>query len=189
MLDSVGTFVRNCSEDKNTLDMAPRKYCGIWNGDTLSPRYISFYSLTRALPFRMIVKENITKYRGGGGGRGIRAMRFFERNKNRPCFINDRTREHSQGARAKMYKPKSIRFLLWTDETVVILQLENVASNAIKRIYIYSKNYYSVLEIRFFGNANLICELAIESIVYNLNVVKLSLWTKTSLVCVCTRVN
>lgn len=88
-----------------------------------------------------------------------------------------------------MYKPKSIRFLLWTDETVVILQLENVASNAIKRIYIYSKNYYSVLEIRLFGNANLICELAIESIVYNLNVVKLSLWTKTSLVCVCTRVN
>ena len=60
---------------------------------------------------------------------------------------------------------------------------------AIKRIYIYSKNYYSVLEIRLFGNANLICELAIESIVYNLNVVKLSLWTKTSLVCVCTRVN
>lgn len=52
-------------------------------------------------------------------------------------------------------------------------------------MYIYSKNYYSVLEIRLFGNANLICELAIESIVYNLNVVKLSLWTKTSLVCVC----
>lgn len=150
--------------------------------------YIILFTYS-CVAFQNDSKGEYHKVQGGGGGRGIRAMRFFERNKNRPCFINDRTREHSQGARAKMYKPKSIRFLLWTDETVVILQLENVASNAIKRIYIYSKNYYSVLEIRLFGNANLICELAIESIVYNLNVVKLSLWTKTSLVCVCTRVN